>query len=207
METDQLFFYINLSAIFVLLFSQKLLKLRLLTLSCSIILLIIISFINPSAKERVFDHTIDQMNLFSDQNETEGLYIFSKQHTHHYITAYKMFLENKILGVGVKKFRKLCSDERYIESNLSCASHPHNSYIQILSETGIIGFLFLIIVLIYFLIYLFKHSILRGRGEYLFSDFEICILSGIAIYLWPFIPTGNVFNNWLTIAMILNFLF
>ena len=208
------FFYINLSAIFVILFSKKLLKLRLLTLSSSVILLVIISFINPSAKERVFDHTMNQMNLskgqinlLSDQNESEELYIFSKQHTHHYITAYKMFLDNKIFGVGVKKFRKLCSDERYIESELSCSSHPHNSYIQILSETGIIGFLFLIITLIYFLGYLFKHSILRTRGKYFFSDFEVCILSGIAIYLWPFIPTGNVFNNWLTIATILNFPF
>ena len=40
-----------------------------------------------------------------------------------------------------------------------------------------------------------------------FSDFEICLLSVIAIYLWPFVPTGNVFNNWLNIAMILNFPF
>ena len=30
------------------------------------------------------------------------------------------------------------------------------------------------------------------------------ILSGILIYLWPLIPTGNVFNNWLNIIMVLN---
>jgi hypothetical protein len=43
-------------------------------------------------------------------------------------------------------------------------------------------------------------------GTY-FTDFEICVLSGVAIYLWPFAPTGNVFSNWLNIAMILNFPF
>ncbi len=199
------FFYINLSAIFVILFSQKLLKLRLITLSASILVLILISFINPVAKERVFDQTIKQVlgtetRLPGDQK----IFIFSRTHTHHYTTAYKMYLDNKILGVGVKNFRKFCSDKRYEVSHLSCSSHPHNTYIQILSETGIIGFLFLIIVFIYFCNYIFKHIMFKFKGNYYFTDFEICILSGIAIYLWPFVPTGNVFNNWLNILMILN---
>ena len=199
------FFNINLSAIFVILFSQKLLKLRLITLLSSIFLLIIISFINPTAKQRVIDQTLQQMNIVNvEYREQKGLYIFSKEHTHHYITAYKMYLDNKILGVGVKNFRKFCSKEEYIESQLSCASHPHNTYVQILSETGIIGFIFLLTALIFFGVNILKHLILKIKGKHYFTDFEICILSGIAIYLWPFIPTGNVFSNWLNIALILN---
>ncbi len=199
------FFYINLSAIFVIIFSQKLLKLRLITLSSSIILLIIISIFNPTAKERVIDLTLKQMLGTEERTKEEtGVYIFTRTHTHHYISAYRMYLDNKILGVGVKNFRKFCKDEKYRVSNISCASHPHNTYIQILSETGIIGFLFLLIILIYFCKYIVKHSVLRIKGKYYFTDFEVCILSGIAIYLWPIVPTGNVFNNWLTIIMILN---
>ena len=45
---------------------------------------------------------------------------------------------------------------------------------------------------------------LKFKGKNYFSDFEICILSGIAIFLWPFVPTGNVFNNWVNITLILN---
>ena len=198
-------FNINLSAIFVILFSQKLLKLRLITLLSSILLIIIISFINPAAKERVFDQSIKQMIGTEERTKDDkGIFIFSKTHTHHYITAYRMYIDNKILGVGVKNFRKFCSDERYNVSKLSCSSHPHNTYVQILSEIGIIGFLFLIIILFYFCKHIFKYLILRLKGKYYFTDFEICILSGIVIYLWPFIPTGNVFSNWLNIIMILN---
>ena len=199
------FFNINLSAIFVILFSQKLIKLRLITLLSSILILIIISFTNPTAKERVIDLTISQMNVFSENKNS--IYIFSREHTHHYITALKMFLDNKVLGVGVKNFRNFCSDERYKISEVSCSTHPHNTYIQILTETGIIGFLFLLTVLIYFCKYILKHFNLKFRRKYYFNDFEICILSGIVIYLWPIIPTGNIFNNWLNIAMILNFPF
>jgi O-antigen ligase len=205
------FFFINLSAIFVILFSQKLFKLRLITLISSILLLTIISFINPTAKERVFDQTISQMNLDSKNlnknKEINSVYIFSREHTHHYITALKMFLDNKVLGVGVKNFRNFCNDEKYRISEVSCSTHPHNTYIQILSETGIVGFLFLLTILIYFCKYILKHFILKFKGKYYFNDFEICILSGIAIYLWPIVPTGNIFNNWLNIAMILNFPF
>ena len=48
------------------------------------------------------------MNIIKDREKpkVDELYIFSKEHTHHYITAYRMFLDNKILGVGVKNFRK-----------------------------------------------------------------------------------------------------
>ena len=202
------FFYINLSAIFVILFSQKLFKLRLITLLSSILILVIISFINPAAKERVFDQTIKQMRGVEERlpNETE-IFIFSRTHTHHYISALKMFLDNKVLGIGVKNFRNFCNDEKYKLSVDSCSTHPHNTYIQILSETGIVGFLFLLTVLIYFCKYILKHFILKFKGKYYFNDFEICILSGIAIYLWPIVPTGNIFNNWLNIAMILNFPF
>tara|TARA_B100001093_G_C26858475_1_gene1028646 strand:- start:91 stop:1386 length:1296 start_codon:yes stop_codon:yes gene_type:complete len=210
------FFYMNLSALFVILFSKKLVKLRFLTLLSSILLIFIISFINPTAKYRIINKTLIQMN-FLDENEKEyeldkkinkdykGIYIFSIAHTHHYISAFRMFLDNKILGVGVKNFRNFCKEEKYTVSKYSCTSHPHNTYIQILSETGIIGFLFLLTTLFYFCRYLLKHLILRFKGKNYFNDFEICLLSGIAIYLWPFIPTGNAFNNWLNIIMILNF--
>ncbi len=199
------FFYINLSAVFVILFSQKLYKLRLFTLLSSVLLLIVISFINPTAKERVFDKTLDQMNLTNEANKEGQIYIFTEAHNEMYISAYKMFLDNKIIGVGVKNFRNICNNPKYfVNGKEVCNTHPHNAYLQIISETGTIGFMFLIVVLFYYFIYICKHSILRIKGKYYFNDFEICILSGIAIYLWPFVPTGNVFNNWLNITLILN---
>ena len=194
-----------MSAIFIIFFSQRLLKLRLVTLLSSILLIILITFINPNAKERFVDHTLKQMNLINDNEQDKEIYIFTKEHHEIYISAYKMFLDNKILGVGVKNYRNFCSDPKYyVNEQEVCNTHPHNTYIQILSETGIIGFLFLLAILIYFLICIIKHLLLKFKGKYLFTDFEICILSGIAIYLWPFVPTGNIFSNWLNIIMILN---
>lgn len=197
------FFLINLSGFFVIIFSQKLFKLRLITLLSSFFLILIITFINPVAKERVIDKTLSQMNILNN-DQSDQIYIFSKQHTHHYITAYKMFIDNKVFGVGVKNFRNFCDVKKYEVSPLSCSTHPHNTYVQILVETGIVGILFLFSVLFYFFKNMIKHVFLRLKGNSYFSDFEICILSGIIIYLWPFIPTGNFFNNWLNIMLIIN---
>ena len=197
------FFQINLSAFFVVLFSQRLLKLRLITLLSSFFLIVLITIVNPTAKERVIDKTLSQMNIFNTDKSAQ-IYIFSKQHTHHYITAYKMFIDNKAFGVGVKNFRNFCDVKKYEVSPLSCSTHPHNIYVQILAETGIVGILFLFSVLFYFFKNMIKHVFLRIKGKSYFTDFEICILSGIIIYLWPFIPTGNFFNNWLNIILVIN---
>ena len=202
------FFFINFTAVFIIIFSNKLLKLRLITLILSVLIIITISFFYPSAKERIIDRTLSQMNLFNinknnliSKNENK-IYIFSDEHNQHYVSAIKMFLDNKILGVGVKNFRKFCATEKY-KSEKSCSTHPHNTYIQILAETGIIGFLFIIFVFFYFTYFVVKHFIYRLQGNFIFSDFQICLLSGILIFLWPLVPTGNLFNNWLTIIMIL----
>ena len=198
------FFFINLSSIFIIFFSHKLIKLRILILLSSFIIIVFISFLNPGAKERIIDQTIKQMTLDKDENAGK-IHIFTKAHTQHYVTAYKMFLDNKLFGVGVKNFRNFCADKEYNDGYYSCSTHPHNTYVQILTETGIIGFLFLIFFLFYFCKHLFFHIYNKFKNNLYFTDFEICMLSGIAIYLWPFVPTGSIFNNWLNIILFLYF--
>lgn len=196
-------FYINLSSLFVILFSNNLKKLRLVILFISMLLIVLVSFFSPIAKERIIDQTIKQSNISNFNKNNENIYIFTKQHTHHYVSAYRMFLENKFFGVGVKNFRNYCDDKKYYVSKLSCSTHPHNSYIQLLSETGLIGLFFLITLLFYYIFYLGKHIFYKLKKSFLFTDFQICVLSGIAIVLWPFAPTGNIFNNWLNITFFL----
>ncbi len=200
------FFYINFSALFIILFSKNLAKLRIYTLILSLLIIVIITFINPSAKERIFDKTIYHMNILKNPDRDSGkVYIFSQDHDAIYTAAYKIFLDHKLIGVGVKNFRHVCKNPKYfVKGRDACVPHPHNSYLQILTEIGLIGFLFLMVILLFFLKNIFKHLYLKLKNKTYYTDFEICILSGIGLYLWPFIPTGNVFNNWLNIILILN---
>ena len=203
------FFFINLSALFVMFFSSKLLKTRLTILVLSLLLIFVVNYFNPSAKERIIDKTLDQMNItnvLEKNNENEKskkIYIFSREHTDHYISAYKMFLDNVFFGVGVKNFRYVCSDARYYETKDSCSTHPHNTYIQILAELGLVGFTFISIVIFNICLIFTKHLRKKFKKKIFLNDFQICLFSGILIFVWPFVPTGNFFNNWLTIILII----
>ena len=55
-----------------------------------------------------------------------------------------MFLDKPIIGHGPKMFRIKCNLERY--NPTGCSTHPHSIYLQLLAETGIIGF----IIIFYF---------------------------------------------------------
>ena len=152
----------------------------------------------------MIDKTINQVfNLNNEVNQNQNNLHFLQGHTEHYISAYKMFLDNKILVLVLKILEIFVVKKNIIVMKL--ALNPHNTYIQILSETGILGFLFLIFSFMYFCKNVFLQLYYKIKGKIFFSDFEICILSGILIYLWPIAPSGNIFNNWLTIIMILNF--
>ena len=71
-------------------------------------------------------------------------YFKDNHHKAHYLTSYEIFKDNKIFGSGIKTFRYLCGDKKYENiktkyANHRCATHPHNIYLEILSETGIFG--------------------------------------------------------------------
>ena len=82
----------------------------------------------------------------------------------------------------------------------ACNTHPHNTYIQLLAETGIIGFTLIFSLFVLILYNIAKHAFnLLFLGKRNFSDLEICLLANFFIILWPLITTGNFFNNWLNI--------
>ena len=130
-----------------------------------------------------------EIKSFSKSNKLSDIKIFSPKHDSLYRTAYNIFLENKIYGAGPKSFRYICDKKVYKHNDNSCSTHPHNFPLQILSELGIIGFL----------IYLFVYStiILRiffSKDNFLAKLMLTCFL----INFFPLIPSGNLFNNWLS---------
>jgi hypothetical protein len=145
-------------------------------------------------------------NLKTSNISTNKLIIFTKGHEELYLTAFKMFLDRPIIGHGPKMFRVKCSDPNYSSGKLSCMTHPHNFYIQLIAETGIVGFSFLFglfVCSIYLLIKFYYFKIVKKNTIY--SNYQICLLTCLLITVWPFIPNGNFFNNYLMILYCLPF--
>ena len=108
-----------------------------------------------------------------------------------YLLSYKMFLDNPISGIGINNFEYMCKNfDNYknMMSNYNCASHPHNIYIQWLTEGGII-------VISCFLLYLFYmiSFILYNKGD---REYKVISLVIILIMFWPIMSTGSLIKNW-----------
>jgi O-antigen ligase len=136
-------------------------------------------------------------------NSGNGNFIFSRVHDSHFKTAFKMFLDNPLFGKGPNTFRIFCDHKDYNINEFSCSTHPHNIYIQLLAETGLIGFSFIAI----FFVYIF-FNLLR----ILIDPVESFLCLSVFINLFPLATTGNFFNNWTSIiyyfifALYLNYL-
>jgi len=192
------FFFLNLSTVFIIILIKEYQKFRLITFIIAIICVVILSLNSSKLNERMFKGPAKNMGLMESSNEAV---IFTPQHDSLIRTAYNMFKDKAIFGHGPKMFRIICADEKYATGINSCLTHPHNFYIQLLAETGIIGFLFLFSALSYVVFISLRQlkSIIFNQKRPL-TDYQVCLLAGILITVWPLTPTGNFFNNWLMIT-------
>ena len=148
---------------------------------------------------------------FTNEKVSQDLIIFSSHHTNHYKVALAMFLDKKLIGQGPRTFRLLCEKQNFKiflkdPRDNGCSTHPHNFYFQLLAETGIIGFLCLFILfcfLTYFVIKMISFNLLGLNIK--ISQFTRLYFILPTMLLFPFMPNGNFFNNYLN--MTLYFLF
>lgn len=224
----------------------------------------------PKNFDRLFLHTYQQLK------ENKNILGLSYRHKLHYLTAYNIFLDKKLIGQGIKTFRYLCDDPRFtlkdlvkkdhtmlspvegvvkLENNFveneyisttlevlseegktifketvpkkyyfemfvengkkvnvgqklilsyehenGCNTHPHNIYLQFLSELGILGFLLFSTIFIYSLFQL--SIILKKSLSQKLNDLNKCsslVLLCVITSMFPIFPSGNYFNNWMLI--------
>ena len=69
-------------------------------------------------------------------NNLEKISIFPSSHSDYFNTSIKMFYDNILFGIG-PNYRIECKSEKYID--LMLVAHTHQTYFQLLAETGLIG--------------------------------------------------------------------
>jgi O-antigen ligase len=160
---------------------------------------------------RMFIKTFKQMdisNVKEDKSEninnifSKKFKIYSEDHEGHIKLALKLFSENKIFGVGPKGFRYYCRGVNFDPDVGICSTHPHNILIQIISELGLIGLLFYIVAAIYVLYNFFRSIFNKNFTSEFLAFYSVTI--GLIVNLFPLIPGGNFFNNWISMILYYN---
>ena len=190
------FFLLNFFLILIMYFSLNISK-KVKNFLYLIVPLVILIFIVSPIKERVF--LLDSKINFKDKI----INFYEHNYKYYHKTSLNIFLDNKLLGSGIKTFRVLCDDYYYLDVAKSCSTHPHNYYIQILAECGILG-IFIISIFLIFLISNYIKLLIKDR-RFLNQKFnQAIILSGLLVYLWTIATSGNFFNNFVSIILFFN---
>ena len=144
------------------------------------------------------DIQLDKKNLGDlTKDLKKNIQIFSTDHNGHYLLAYNLFKQSPIFGKGPEGFRYYCRKVEYNSKIGMCSTHPHNIFMQLLSETGLIGIFFYLFGSIFVIISLSK---LYKKNMDLKNKYNFYIASiAIIVNFFPLVPSGNFFNNWISI--------
>jgi len=196
------FYLLAIFLIYLIFFLKYNIRLKLFLIFLSIISILSIYLFFPkdlnqkNIMNRMVISAFENFN-FKNLNNSENIFIFSEQHTILYKTSLKIFSDNKIIGAGPKSFRYACAKDKYYLGNYSCSTHSHNLIFQLLSETGLLGFSFLVFIFTFCIIYLIYFSVVKNK----LSNFQIILFGSIFINLFPFSPSGSIFNNYMSIII------
>ena len=128
-------------------------------------------------------------SIINDGNE-----IRLPNHGKIYLTTLKSFQENKIFGNGLKSFRYNCKNFLN-QKNTLCSTHPHNYHLEVLHDSGIIGFAILTLFVFFLLLSAYK-NFKSPKINYYEKLLIGLIVFNFLIELFPLKSTGSIFTSW-----------
>jgi len=177
---------------FLIFFQNKYLFKKIFVIMISLTILFSIVFTNQNYKTRFWEMLFQPIIQYN-MNPIEVLK--KMPYGAHYDTAYKIFRENRLFGVGIKNFRIESGDEKYKNSgfvftNKRQNTHPHQLHFEILSELGLIGY-FLFFLFFYFSILNWYKTCKNSKNL-----FQLSSLLFIIATLIPLLPSGSFFTTY-----------
>ena len=172
--------------------------LTLLTVSC-------IFYTNDDLKKRYY-------NQISIIYSVDGFkkYFKESQYGAHQNTAYEIFKDNMLFGVGLKNFREeskksIYENPDYKKSNERQATHPHQIHLELLSELGLVGYILFLILITFSIIVSAKNYSVEK------NPYQLSALIYVLSCLIPLIPSGSLFSTffggifWFSFGLMISF--
>ena len=169
---------------------------KILIFTVPVFLIFLITLFNFNFKERFYNLLI---NPIINNNLEKTL--SENRHLAHYRSAIEIFKDNKILGIGIKKFRYE-SYRRQVELNqYQGSTHPHQIHLEFLSELGFVGYTLIMTFLIY--------SIINGYKVFKLKNDLYSAAASLFIFatIIPILPSGSFFTTYGATIFWINFSF
>ena len=214
------FFIFILASVFYFIFARLNLKIKFYTLAITVLLISTILYNNDSYKNKYYKLTSQQLGIskvphqYNSYKNFQTDSFWDSRYGAHFLTAIEIFKDNKFTGAGAKNFRKICSLEKYasIDSNYyedRCNTHPHNIYLEILSELGLFGFILFCLFILFVTVknfFLYFKNLNNNHDNFLYLN-NLCLLT---ILFFPVQTTGSFFSSfngvfyWVGLSLVMN---
>ena len=108
-----------------------------------------------------------------------------------YKSGLAVFKDYPIFGVGNKNYRVITTKniETKINDNYLLNTHPHQIYIEFLSEHGLVGSVILLSIFFYLIFKNFKIIILTR------NSIQLGCFTYVVLNFMPILPSGSFFND------------
>jgi O-antigen ligase len=131
------------------------------------------------------------ISLIQQANKSPHIRLFS--------SAIIVGSNNPFIGSGLKNYREDCDllkkinfFDPYTKEEILCSSHPHNIYLEIFAESGLIG-----LSIFFYIIFKNINHFIKNRkkidSEVKFIFYSSCIV--LLAYLWPIKSSGSFFST------------
>ena len=142
----------------------------------------------------------------NSENIAEKNVRFTGGYLRIYNAAKHLWYKNPIIGTGVKSFWYECIKLPPDSNHISCSTHPHNIYLEIIVNQGILGILtFIFLIIFIFKEYYNEHKIIMNSQKNL--TLYILLFTLIFAELIPLRSYGSIFQTvngsifWLILAI------
>ena len=205
LSLDRMPFLIYIFVITILIILLK--KYRLILISNLLIILLIFTFlfknydpIKNRYKSLSHEINLSKINLYTQTNNrinkeisNENEKILIGDYSKIYKSTYYLWLEKPIIGYGVKSFEINCLKLILEKKNLTCSTHPHNIYLEVITNQGLIGLLIFISLVVLIIKNLSKELFIENHND---NQITTIIFFVVLIgELWPLRSYGSIFQT------------
>ena len=118
----------------------------------------------------------------------------SAGHTRLIFTGIETWKLHKTFGNGIKSFREDCKRIIIEQQRGACSNHPHNYYLEILTDLGIVGFVFVMAIALMFIVFVVKNYRFLG-GNNVANLFLLGATTSLFLEVFPIKTSGSIFTT------------
>jgi len=109
-------------------------------------------------------------------------------------TAIETWKLHKIFGNGIKSFKVDCQKIIIQQKRGICSNHPHNYFMEILTDLGVVGFINVLIMACLFVFFLFRNYKHFNKNRF-GTFFLLAAVISLFLEVFPFKSTGSIFTT------------